>query len=445
LPEGLRTVLIKCFPEGRPMATGKITKRTVDAMTAAPKQQMLWDEDLSGFGLKVSPAGNKVYLVQYRMGGRGSPTRRYTIGTHGNPWTPAGAREEAERVLRLVRQGTDPVEQKAEGERKRKLASALAFDGYSKLFLDLYVRPEWKSSYGYAESILRLHVAPALRTKPLPSIRKSDLTALFDGLPRNQIALRRNVYSVVRRLFRWAKGRGDIEVNPLDDFEAPPAPRARDRVLQDWELRLAWLASEELGYPFAPFYRLLIGTGQRREEVSGLDWRELNRASAEWNLPATRSKNGLASVTHLSAPMIAELDGVAGGEKWPKRGLVFTTTGKTPVSGYSKGKARLDAEMLTLGRKEAEAAGETFEMAPWRVHDLRRTFATGMQRLGVRFEVTEAVLNHVSGSKSGVAGVYQRHDWKDEKKDALTAWAAHVERIVKGVEETNVVQLAQRA
>jgi integrase len=426
------------------MATGKVTKRTVDAVAVGSKDQFLWDEDLSGFGLKVTPAGNKVYLLQYRLGGRGAKTRRFTIGAHGSPWTPAGARDEAERLLTLVRQGVDPANEKAE---RQRIAADLAFASYAATFLSDYVKQQWKGSYAYAESILRLHVTPVLKSKPLPSIRKPDLTAVFDRVPAGQVALRRNVFSVLRRLFRWAKGRGDITTNPLDDFEAPPAPGARDRVLSDDELRLVWLSAGSLGYPFGPLYRLLIATGQRREEVSGLDWRELNRAAAEWTLPAARAKNGIAGVVHLSALAIAELDQLAGGEKWPKRGLVLSTTGKTPVSGYSKGKARLDAAVLKLGRSEALEAGddpEDVEIAPWRVHDLRRTFATGMQRLGVRFEVTEAVLNHVSGSKAGVAGVYQRHDWRDEKRDALNAWAAHVERVVTGASDNNIVSLAAR-
>jgi integrase len=424
------------------MATGKLTKRAVDALHKGERDQFLWDEDLSGFGLKVTPAGNKVYLLQYRLGGRGAKTRRFTIGTHGSPWTPSGARDEAERLLTLVRRGVDPADDKAE---RQRIANDLAFSGYADRFLADYVKQQWKGSYGYAEGILRLHVTPVLKSKPLPSIRKSDLVAVFDRVPADRVALRRNIFSVLRRLFRWAKGRGDIAVSPVDDFEAPPAPGARDRVLTDEELRLVWLAAGDLGYPFGPFYRILLGTGQRREEVSGLDWRELKRAASEWLLPAERAKNGIANVIHLSSLVIAELDGLAGGEKWPRRGLVFSTTGKTAVSGYSKAKGRLDAAVLELARSEAEKAEddpEHVELPPWRVHDLRRTFATGMQRLGVRFEVTEAVLNHVSGSKAGVAGVYQRHDWKQEKKDALNAWAAHIERVVSGADETNVVQLA---
>lgn len=426
------------------MATGKVSKRSVDALKPGPKDQFLWDDDLRGFGLKVTPAGNRVYLLQYRMGGRGSPTRRYTIGTHGSPWTATTAKTEARRLLALVTQGKDPA---ADKEERRRLSTGLAFNGYASKFLSDYVRREWRRSYDDADRIFRLHLTPFFKSKPLPDIRKADITALFDGLPPHQVALRRKVHAVIGRMFRWAVGRGDLERSPLEGSEPPPAPDARDRVLSDWELRLAWLAAGSLGQPFGPLYRLLMGTGQRRDEVAGLDWKELDRGKAGWHLPSARAKNGIASVIHLSPSMLAVLDLMADGEKWPKRGLVFTTTGKTPVSGYSRGKSRLDTTMLKLARKEAEVAGDDpkhVEIEPWRVHDLRRTFATGMQRLGVRFEVTEAILNHVSGSKSGVAGVYQRHDWKEEKRAALDAWAVHLERIVGGAELSNVIALADR-
>lgn len=426
------------------MATGKIVKRTVDAQHPGAKDQFFWDDELKGFGLKVTPAGSKVYLIQYRLGGRGVKTKRYTIGRHGSPWTPAAARDEAERLLTLARQGVDPAEDK---ERRQREANDLAFGSYADKFLEEYVQQEWKASYGDAESAFRLHMRPVFKSKPLPAIRRQDISALFDTIPAKQVALRRKVFAILGRMFRWAVGRGDLDRSPLEGFEAPPAAKARDRALKDWEMRLAWLAAGEMGYPFGPFYRLLIGLGQRREEVSGLDWKELHRASAEWHLPASRAKNELASLIHLSPLMVAELDTIAGGEKWPRKGLIFTTTGETPISGYSKAKKRLGAAMLKLGRKEARETGDDpdhVEIEPWRSHDLRRTLATGLQRLGVRFEVTEAVLNHVSGSKSGVAGVYQRHDWKDEKRAAWNAWGAHIEQLITGADASNVIALAER-
>jgi integrase len=426
------------------MATGKITKRTVDALTSAERATLLWDEELRGFGVKVTPAGNKVFVIQYRLGGRGSATKRYTIGTYGSPWTPAGARDEAERLLRVVRQGGDPLANKAE---RSRVVRDLAFTAYTELFLREYVKRQWKATYADAEGIFRLHVRPILKAKPLPDIRRADIAALFDSIPREKLGLRRKVHDLLGRMFRWAVGRGDLDRSPLDGVEVPPVPNSRDRWLDDGELRLAWLAAGELGYPFGPLYRLLIGTGQRREEVAGLDWKELNRTTSEWNIPAARAKNGLATAVPLATIMTAELDKIAGGEKWPRKGFVLTTTGKSPVSGYSRAKTRLDAKMLLLAQSEAVAAGDDpdqVELEPWRAHDLRRTFATGMQRLGVRFEVTEAILNHVSGARSGVAGVYQRHDWKREKRDALDAWARHVEQVVAGSDKTNVVSLADR-
>jgi integrase len=167
--------------------------------------------------------------------------------------------------------------------------------------------------------------------------------------------------------------------------------------------------------------RLLMLTGQRREEVAALNWEELDREAAEWVLPAERSKNGKAHTVPLSPAALAVLDELP--NAWQKNGLVFTTTGRTPASGHSRAKERLDRLVSAL------PGGD--DVKPWRVHDLRRTVATGLQRLGVRFEVTEAVLNHVSGSRSGVAGVYQRHNWRDEKREALNSWATHLATVTK--------------
>ena len=410
------------------MASGKITKRTVDAISAGPKDEFLWDEDLSGFGLKVTPVGRKVYLLQYRLGGRGVATRRMTIGVHGNPWTPAGAREEAERLLVIVKQGKDPA---AEKEARRRMATDLAFDSYAAKFLAEYSKPNWRAgTYSNAESAMRRFIIPVFKKKPLPLIRRTDISGMFDTLPAAKAALPRNIFALIRKLFAWAVERGDIDRSPLDGFKGPSAVASRDRVLSDDELNVVWLAAGDLAYPFGTLVRFLITTGQRREECAGISWAELDQGRAEWVIPASRAKNRKAHTVPLNALAVALLDALSNGDKWPKKGLVFTTNGVTPVSGYSRAKGRLD--MVATKRNEDEP------IAPWRLHDLRRTLATGLQRLGVRFEVTEAVLNHVSGSKSGVAGVYQRHDWKQEKRDALEGWAAHVERLLHGADGTYV-------
>ncbi|MDR7155378.1 integrase [Sphingobium xenophagum] len=417
------------------MATGTINKTAVDGTHPGTADKMLWDDKIKGFGLKVTPSGAKTYLFQYRIGGRGAKTRRFTIGKHG-ALTAEKARREADRVHILVRQGIDPQAEKQDRQRK---AIDLAFSGYADRFVDDCLKVRWKRSHKDGESLLRLYAKPVLGSKPLPDITRADIRAVL-APARRKVATCRNLFAVLRRLFRWAVSEGDLDVSPMVGVEPPALPQKRDRFLTDEELGIVWRGTEEMGFPFAPLFRLLIITGQRVEEVAGLDWSELNRARAMWSLPADRAKNGEASEVPLSDLAIAQLDALAKTKKdrWPKSGFVFTTTGETTVSGFSRAKRRLDTEAAKL------AAGEDdpIMIAPWRLHDLRRTLATGMQRLGVRFEVTEAILNHVSGSKSGVAGVYQRHDWAPEKRAALAAWANHIQALLTKVDETNVVPIA---
>jgi integrase len=386
----------------------------------------LWDREVKGFGLKVTPSGGRTYVYQYRVGGREAKVRRYTIGAHGH-WTPDGARKEAKRLAQLVDQGIDPA---AAIKVKRRESVDLAFPAYAERFINEYLKVEWKGGHELAAGILRRDAIPVLKGKSLKEITRADISGLMDRMS-GKPAARRNAFAALRRMFRWAVNRGDLDVSPLRDMDPPAAPLSRDRVLTDQELALVWRASMELGYPFGPLVRLLILTGQRREEVAGVDWSELDREKALWTLPAHRAKNAVVNDVPLSPTVVALLDEVAGGNRrqagsasWPRKGLVFSTTGRTRVSGFSAAKRRLDK--LTLSLAHSGGTSETALALRWRLHDLRRTLATGLQRLGVRFEVTEAVLNHVSGSRSGVAGVYQRHHWSNEKRAALDAWAEHL-------------------
>ncbi|RYG87180.1 MAG: integrase, partial [Alphaproteobacteria bacterium] len=340
---------------------------------------------------------------------------------------------------------------------RRRQAVDLAFSTYAKLFVDGHLKTAWKD-WEIGDRLLTAEAVPVLKAKALPAIKRSDIAAVLDRM-NDRPAAARLAHATLRKLFKWAVGRGDLERSPMDGMKAPAGVAARDRVLSDHELALVWRGAGTLGYPFAPLFQLLIVTGQRREEVSGLAWGELDRASATWSLPANRAKNGQAHIVPLSPVAMEVLDNLAKSlagcadedaaaepVEWPRKGLVFTTTGKTPVSGYSKGKTRLDAAIVAVAAEDAAAAGASPEgVAGWRVHDLRRTMATGFQRLGVRFEVTEAVLNHVSGAKSGVAGVYQRHDWKEEKRTALEAWGRHVASSLNPAAVTgNVIELEGR-
>lgn len=410
------------------MATAKITRRTVEALRPSDRDAFLWDSECKGFGVKITPAGKVVYLLQYRLGGRGSSTRRYTIGAHSSPWTPASAGEEARRLMTFVSQGIDPADMR---RRKVREANELTFNAVADRFEKLEVPIRWPKSGAFVKATLRLHLRPKLGKRPLPSVTGTEIVTLLDDMGGGT-ALRRNTYAVAHRLFRWAQGRGDIERSPLDGFESPAFAPSRDRVLDDGELKLVLSASSSLGPTFGALVRLLLLTGQRRDEVAALDWRELNRARSEWLLPSIRAKNGKEHLIPLSPQVVAEFDTLAGGAEWPSKGYVLTTdAGKSRVSGFSKAKKKLD-ECIARLISETDKP----ELEPWRFHDLRRSSATGMQRLRISSDWIEAVQNR---RKAGVAAIYQRYDYGQEKREALELWAAHIEMIAMA--DSNVVHV----
>lgn len=430
------------------MAKIKISKSAVDAVQPQEREEVYWDDRLAGFGLKVTPTGSKVYIYRYRVAlpRQASQTapKKYTIGKHGE-LTPDQARRRAQELAAIVASGVDPREQEMAALSARKEAarreqellrqeSDLAFDRIAARWLEHYEHEKGRrpSSVTMAQLVVRRYLLPKFGSQPITQLAHKDLQSVIDAIPLNKRAMRRNVFAYASVLFGWAARRQYIPVNPLTAMEKPQAPISRDRVLDDAELLKVWKATELLPDPWGAFYRLLILTGQRKSEVAGMAWSELARPSAVWKIPADRAKNKSPHLVPLSAPVIAELDRLAGGQNWPQAGYAVTTTGRTPISGYSKAKRMLDEQIAELGKGKS--------LSHWRVHDLRRTVATGLQRLGVRFEVTEAVLNHISGAKGGIAGVYQRHDWAKEKRAALDAWSVHVGQIVT---ETRPVKLVE--
>jgi integrase len=210
----------------------------------------------------------------------------------------------------------------------------------------------------------------------------------------------------------------------MTDLPKPGEATKRERVLTDAELKAVWNAAGETGWPFGAVARLLILTGARRSEIAQLLWPEIQEANL--HLAGERTKSGEPRNIPLSKAALAVIEGLprlAEGE------LVFTTNGKTPISGWSKAKHELDKHL----RGEA--------MQPWTLHDIRRTVATGLQRLGIGLEIIEAVLGHVAGSRAGVVGIYQRHSFDAEKAAALEAWGAHVMALLEGKKPGKVVAM----
>ena len=449
------------------MATGRITKRSVEAipLPAMGARAYLWDETLKGFGAMVTHNAARSYLVQYRIGGRGAPTRRYTIGQHGSPWTAEKARERAEELLEQVRRKVDPVDAdraalaaasaaKEINAAQQHISARLAFSTFADRYIEKYAKIEQPKSWKETDGIVRRDLKPAFGDKPLTEITDADIAERLDEIGERSRSAALKAYKTLRSIFSYAcdKERRHLPPNqsPMLGIKPPSKAGKRERTLTDTELRLVWMAAGGLGWPFGPIVRLLILTGQRRDEVAGMAWGELDRDKRQWLLPGERSKNGLPNLVPLAPSALSIVKDLPVIKS--EAGLLFTTTGETAVSGFSKVKARLDATILELMRKEAIEAGqgeaeiERLAVLPWTLHDLRRTLATGCQRLGFATEITEAVINHVSGTRAGIVGVYQTYRYEAEKRSALESWARHVAAVVSGkLGGSNVLLMGKRA
>ena len=243
-------------------------------------------------------------------------------------------------------------------------------------------------------------------------------------------------------LFRWLTRKRRVPVNVAVALDKPAPIRPRDRVLSDAELRWFWQACDQMGQPFGALLKLLLLTGARRDEVAGMRWDELSDDLSTWSLPASRTKNSRSHLVPLP-PLCRQL--IAGMAKIAGTTHVFTTTGVTSVSGFTRVKQRIDRLMLAAARQEAVERGQDAEqvaIAPWRIHDLRRSCATGMaEHCRIAPHVIEAALNHASGVQSGVAGTYNRSLLLSERAMALESWANYLTGLMAG----NVVPLRARA
>jgi integrase len=270
---------------------------------------------------------------------------------------------------------------------------------------------------------MNMYILPALGDRFADTVTRADVTELIDSIVETKPVRARLVHAQLSAFYTWAMPRLEkLPANPCRDAGRPPKAVARDRVLTDDELRALWQVADAEPLPWGPALKLLMLTGARRDEVFNAGRAEFNLKTAEWVIPAERAKNGLPHIVPLPKAAVAVVEAVPGVEDSAKLFPARGNLEKGP-SGYSRAQARFRASMeKVLGRTQPEH---------WRLHDIRRTVATGLQRLGVRVEVTEAVLNHVSGARGGIAGVYQRHDWKAEKRAALDAWATELDRIVR--------------
>ena len=414
---------------------GKITKKSVDRLIADVRASgtatFLWDSELAGFGAKVT-AGACSYVIQYRLGGRDSPTRRLTLGKHG-VLTPDEARRLAKEKLAEVAKGSDVAQAKRVSREK---LTGLTFADAAQRYLDTNNDGQERYIRTKRARLLNSPDIKPIAGKPIALITRADVAAVIDAATIRSPSAALVLHSHLRTVFAWALSRSLIDVDPSAGVPAPAKPKARDRVLSDAEIKAFWQAASELGRPFSSVFKVLLLTGQRREEVAGMRWCEVDLGAGEWTIAKERCKNGKAHTVDLHPDAVRLLDRLGDAAAARRAGdgeFVYSTTGRTPVSGFSKIKGRIDARMK-------EILGSKFQ--EWHTHDLRRTAASGMAALGFQPHVIERVLNHVSGAQGGLVGVYQRHEYREDRKRASMAWGAHVMALVSAEKPaSNVVPL----
>ena len=418
-PAGL---LMAAKRKGQGMARA-LTAKAIEAAKPSDKRQEIPDGIVSGLYLVVQPSGAKSWALRYRHAGKPC---KLTLGR----WPIMelkGAREAAAVAIDAVERGGNPaIERKA--TKAAQLEAQLEGRNKVRNLLDQFEKRHLSKlkSKKQARDFLDRFILEPWGDRDVQAIKKRDIIDLLEGIADSGRGTSANrVLAHLRKFLNWCVERDIIEVNPATGVKPVADEKSRDRVLSDDEIRAFWQACEAVGQPFGPLGKLLLLTGQRRGEVSEMTESELSGDT--WHLNAERTKNGRGHDVPLSraaGAVLADVERIKG-----EAGYVFTTTGKTPVSGFSKAHNIITAKMAELA---SEAAGEPVTIAHWTWHDLRRTCATGLARLGVPVRVTEAVLNHVSGTGGGIVSVYQRHDYADEKREALELWGDAVGDILAG-------------
>jgi integrase len=384
----------------------KLTKNAIDSLSTPKSDVVYWDATAPGFGVKVTPKGRKVFVVLYRTGGAGSKLRKYTIGPYGRV-TLHQARVAAHKVFAAKLEGRDPAGEKREA--KRRIVADRVED-----LLEAFIGQRLSQNRSAVEvsRLLRREVGKPWAGRSIHEIGKRDVVEIISAIEqRGAPASANKALKSIKTFLRWCVGRAILDQSPAEGVPLPAREIARDRVLTDQELAQVILAARKIGGSYGGIVELLTLTGQRREEIARLELEELDLAQRVWTIPKSRTKNAKAHVVHLSEQSMVLL------RRLDRRGrCVFSPLVETkPFQNFSKAKRLLDQLSGVTG---------------WRLHDLRRTCVSGMARLGVAPHVADKILNHQAGTISGVAAVYQRHEFLTERREALERWGAHVAAIV---------------
>jgi integrase len=431
-----------------------LTAAAVAKMRPARDRREIPDAGCPGLYLVIQPSGGKGWALRYRRpDGRpaklvlgsvyvkaADATEPDVLPAIGGHLTLAAAHRLVTALRHEIAQGRDPAAAHVKAKQDRRTAAAHAgantFAAAARDFIEQHARRKvrrWKELarlLGLKPDTLGLipkGLADRWAERPVAEIDGHDIHTVVNearqlgipGLERRTDGpsepRARKMYGVLSKLFSWLIRDRRVTANPCASVARPETPEARDRVLSNAEIARFWKATEAAGESFVGLLKLLLLTGCRLNEVASMKWAEVNEDGTAWTIPGERTKNHRAHIVPLP-PLARDL--LASANRIEGCPYVFSTTGSSPVSGWTKTKNRLDVAMKPA--------------TPWVLHDLRRTAATGMAELGVAPHIVEAVLNHVSGARAGVAGVYNRAAYAPEKKAALERWAQHVEAVVTG-------------
>lgn len=425
------------------MPTIKLTSKGVENAKPEPGKDRTdyFDAVLPGFSLRVTKSGSKSWVVYYRspveLDRNGNPkSKRFTIGKYPRLGL-ADAREEASGIMRRVEEGEDPQREKVTAKQQVVNLSdpVTVADGVAR-YVDEHVKLHCKyrtkadgTKVWALEELFNLHVLPFMGGMRIEDVTRKDVLALQRYV--EQKAQQRtkgaktgsttagHAAGAIRTVFRWLEDAELADNAPIIRLKNKKKTQGA-RVLTDAEIRTIW-GNLDKDSPFGVIVRILLLTGQRRSEVAGMRWEELDLDAKVWSLPKERTKNSLPHLVPLSDPVI---EMIKSRERIGE--FVFTSTGTTPFSGFSRSKARLD--------------GRT-EFSDWTLHDLRRTFVTRLYELNIPPHIVETAVNHISGeAKVGVAGVYNKAQHLPERKAALECWATALDGMLS-LDGDNVIAL----
>ena len=365
---------------------------------------------------RLTHNGVRTLTVRTRLKGK---QVRFTYPHAARTENLEDARKWAHVILDKCQAGIDPREEEREAQREAAAAETLRVANVVEVFIERHCKRN--KSWRDTQAIFRLYVLPRWEDRLISEITRADVASLLDEVEdRTSIYRTNRVLAAIRKLFNWAMSRGMIEHSPVGPGMARSGERSRDRYLAPLEMRVVWEAAEALGYPSGTLVKLLLVTGQRRDEVAGMRWDEIDLNERLWTLARERTKAGRAHLVPLSDLALELISSC------PRLGdYVLTTRGECPVSGFAKWKKQLDKRIEALSEAKADST-QSVGLPPWRLHDLRRTVATNMEEIGVPPHTIASVLNHSPRGFKGITSVYTRGDLIYARRKALVAWARYL-------------------